>query len=88
VFHGHSRATDNALDLCSHRSSGRWHHLSGQRVRQPLYSTALQRYPRTVASKHYHQRKIQLRQRSPSLAEYAKGRLAWAAACQASTASV
>jgi hypothetical protein len=61
---------------------------SGQRVRQPLYSTALQRYPRTVASKHYHQRKIPLRQRSPSLAEYAKGRLAWAAACQASTASV
>ena len=44
--------------------------------------------PRTVASKHYHQRMIQLRQRSRSLAEYAKGRLVWAAACQASTASV
>ncbi|HEY5361500.1 MAG TPA: hypothetical protein VIJ82_28070, partial [Streptosporangiaceae bacterium] len=57
-------------------------------LRQPLYSTALQRYPRAVASKHYRQRMIQLRQRSPSLAEYAKGRLTWAAACQTSTASV
>jgi hypothetical protein len=36
-----------------------------QGVGQPLYSTALQPYPRTVAGKHYHQRMIHLGQRSP-----------------------
>jgi hypothetical protein len=74
-------------------------HLTCGSAGQPVAATTLasrgqaaavqaRRYNATPARKHYHQRMIQLRQRSPSLAEYAKGRLTWAAACQTSTASV
>jgi hypothetical protein len=58
--------------ISSRRSSGAGHYLFASRGQAAAVQHGATALPRTVASKHYHQRMIQLRQRPPSLAEYAQ----------------